>query len=239
MIIALLEDDPDQARLIRAWLQDSGHKCSIFTSGVDITLAVHNESYDLLILDWLVPDMDGLKVLDRVRETLDWQIPVLFTTQRDSEDDIVEALKHGADDCMAKPVKRAEMLARIDAISRRTQQISESNNNLLEFSPYTLSTSTRTIKLAGTSLDTTHKEFELALFFFRHYGRILSRGYILEAVWGKSAELNTRTVDTHISRLRRKLSLEASNGWRLSSVYQHGYRLEQCGAEQLGSKASH
>jgi DNA-binding response OmpR family regulator len=84
------------------------------------------------------------------------------------------------------------------------------------------------LQLAGETLDITHKEFELSLFFFKHRGRVLSRGYILETVWGKSADLNTRTVDTHISRLRRKLSLAPANGWRLSSIYQHGYRLEQC-----------
>tara|TARA_X000000950_G_C13825136_1_gene623705 strand:- start:389 stop:1135 length:747 start_codon:yes stop_codon:yes gene_type:complete len=239
MFIALLEDDPDQAILVRTWLEDSGHKCAVFGSGVAITRAVHNESYDLLILDWLVPDMDGLEVLDRVRATLDWRVPVLFVTQRDAENDIVEALEHGADDYMPKPIKRAEMLARIDAISRRSQQAPEGNDKRLEFSPYTLNTATRTIKLGEATLELTHREFELALFFFKHYGRILSRGYILEAVWGRSAELNTRTVDTHISRLRRKLSLEASNGWQLSSIYQHGYRLEQCATEQLASETSH
>lgn len=98
---------------------------------------------------------------------------------------------------------------------------------VLEFPPYKFNLVSRTLQLADHVLDITHKEFELSLFFFRHHGRVLSRGYILESVWGKSAELNTRTVDTHISRLHRKLSLASDNGWRLSSVYQHGYRLEQ------------
>lgn len=192
-----------------------------------ITRAIHNDSFDTLILDWLVPDMNGLDVLDRVRENLDWRIPILFITQRDSESHIVEALQHGADDYMSKPVKKAEMLARIEAISRRSHFIND-NDEILEFPPYKLNLASRTIEMAGDVIDITHKEFELSLFFFRHHGRILSRGYILESVWGKSAELNTRTVDTHISRLRRKLSFAASNRWRLSSIYQLGYRLEQC-----------
>jgi DNA-binding response OmpR family regulator len=227
MYIALLEDDPDQSVLIQSWLEEGGHKCSVFSSGVEITRAIHNKSYDVLILDWLVPDMDGLEVLDRVRENLDWRIPILFITQRDSEGHIVEALQHGADDYMSKPVKKAEMLARVSAISHRTQSKHE-NEEILKFPPYTLNLASRTLQLAGETLDITHKEFELSLFFFKHRGRVLSRGYILETVWGKSADLNTRTVDTHISRLRRKLSLAPANGWRLSSIYQHGYRLEQC-----------
>lgn len=225
--IALLEDDPDQSILTQHWLEEAGHKCSVFSSGVAITRAIYNNSFDVLILDWLVPELNGLEVLDRVREHLDWRITVLFITQRDSESHIVKALQHGADDYMSKPVKRAEMLARLGAITRRSHAIND-DDEVLEFPPYKLNLVSRTLQLADHVLDITHKEFELSLFFFRHHGRVLSRGYILESVWGKSAELNTRTVDTHISRLRRKLSLASDNGWRLSSIYQHGYRLEQC-----------
>ena len=139
----------------------------------------------------------------------------------------MQALQGGADDYMAKPVKRAEMLARIQSISRRSQGTG-SGDDVLEFLPYTLQRSTRSLKLNGESIEVTRKEFELTLFLFRNAGRVLSRGYILETVWGRSAEVNTRTVDTHISRLRRKLSIVPENGWRLSSIYQHGYRLEKC-----------
>ena len=226
MIIALLEDDSDQSDLLSAWLEDAGNKCVVFNSGKEITKSLLGESYDLLILDWLVPDMNGLEVLEWVRENLDWHIPVLFITQRDAEEDVVQALQGGADDYMAKPVKRAEMLARIQSISRRSQG-SASSDDILEFPPYTLQRSTRSLKLNGETIEVTRKEFELTLFLFRNAGRILSRGYILETVWGRSAEVNTRTVDTHISRLRRKLSISPENGWRLSSIYQHGYRLEK------------
>ncbi len=227
MFIALLEDDPDQSSLLSAWLQDAGDKCAVFDSGKQITRALQHESYDLLILDWLVPDMNGLEVVKWVRESLDWHIPVLFITQRDAEEDVVQALQAGADDYMAKPVKRGEMLARIQSICRRTQPLSESDD-ILEYPPYTLQRSTQSLKLDGEEIELTRKEFELTLFLFKHSGRVLSRGYILETVWGRSAEVNTRTVDTHISHLRRKLSIGPENGWRLSSIYQHGYRLEKC-----------
>ncbi|MEM7304752.1 MAG: response regulator transcription factor [Pseudomonadota bacterium] len=227
MFIALLEDDQDQSVLIQAWLEDADHKCKLFGSGKDLTMTLVNESFDLLILDWMVPDMDGLEVLAWVRENIEWNIPVLFVTQRDAEEDVVSALSNGADDYMSKPIKRAEMLARIESISRRAQTISPSEEDLFEFPPYTLQRTSRVIKLNDEIIDVTQKEFELTLFLFKNAGRVLSRGYILETVWGRSAEINTRTVDTHVSRLRRKLSLYKENGWQLSSIYQHGYRLEK------------
>jgi two-component system response regulator RegX3 len=223
--IALLEDDKDQSILMQALLEDAGHKCVVFGSGKNMTMALLRESYDLLILDWLVPDMNGLEVLKWVRDTLDWKIPVLFITQKEKEEDIVRALQGGADDYMSKPVKRAEMLARIDSISRRAQQVTDDDE--LEFVPYTLQRSAKTVKFNGQNIEITRKEFELTLFLFRNVGRVLSRGYILETVWGRSAEVNTRTVDTHVSRLRRKLTISAENGWKLTSIYQHGYRLEK------------
>ncbi len=225
MHIALLEDDQDQSVLMQALLEDAGHKCVVYSSGKDMTMALLHESYDLLILDWLVPDMNGLEVLNWVRESLDWRIPVLFITQKDEEEDVVQALQGGADDYMSKPVKRAEMLARIGSISSRTQQANTEDE--LEFTPYTLQRSSKTVKLNGENIDITRKEFELTLFLFRNAGRVLSRGYILETVWGRSADVNTRTVDTHVSRLRRKLVIGVENGWKLTSIYQHGYRLEK------------
>ena len=226
MHIALLEDDKDQSTLVQAWLEDAGHKCVVFDSGKEITMSLLRESYDLLVLDWLVPDMNGLEVLKWVRDTIDWPIPILFITQRDAEENVVEALQGGADDYMAKPVKRAEMLARIESISRRNQPVS--TDDQLEFAPYMLNRSARTVKLNDENIEVTRKEFELTLFFFKNAGRVLSRGYILETVWGRSAEVNTRTVDTHISRLRRKLAIGPENNWKLTSIYQHGYRLEKC-----------
>jgi len=226
MHIALLEDDKDQSELMQATLEDAGHKCVVFSSGKDMTMALVRESYDLLILDWLVPDMNGLEVLKWVRESMDWRIPVLFITQKDKEEDVVQALQGGADDYMSKPVKRAEMLARIESISRRSQPVNLDDEEL-EFAPYILQRSSKTVMLNGENIEITRKEYELTLFLFRNAGRVLSRGYILETVWGRSADVNTRTVDTHISRLRRKLNIGAENGWKLTSIYQHGYRLEK------------
>ncbi len=225
MRIALLEDDIDQAKLVEVWLTDAGYSCYSFDSGSYIIRALKKESFDVLILDWEIPDMTGLQVLQWARENLDWYVPILFITQRDREEDVVTALKAGADDYMSKPIKRAEMLARIGAITRRNNPI-ESDETVLDFSPYSIDLKRRTVSCNQEDIDLTQKEYELTLFIFRNIGRILSRGYILETVWGKNPEINTRTVDTHVSRLRRKLKINDENGWNLSSVYQHGYRLE-------------
>ena len=112
----------------------------------------------------------------------------------------------------------------IKAISRRTLQQDE-DSQALEFGSYTIDLTARTVYLDGAPLELTQKEFDLVLFLFRCAGRVLSRGHILESVWGCNPDLNTRTVDTHISRIRNKLGLKEDHGWQLKAVYQHGYRL--------------
>ena len=225
MRVALLEDDHDQANIIEVWLNDAGHHSYIYYAGSQIVGALSTESFDVIMLDWEVPDMSGLEVLQWIRENLDWACPVIFITRRDQESDVVAALEAGADDYMSKPVNRAEMLARINAIHRRNNPPQE-DDSILEISPYVIDLKKRNIVCNDIEIDLTQKEYELALFILRNVGRVLSRGYLLERVWGKNPEINTRTVDTHVSRLRRKLAFNKENGWKLTSVYQHGYRLE-------------
>ena len=231
MRIAILEDDRTQAELMRSWLSDADQDCRVFYEGKVFIRELVRDTYDLIILDWMLPDTDGIQVLKWIREHIDWPIPVLFVTGKDRETDIVEALNKGADDYMVKPVKRFEMLARIKAISRRTLDRDEATQ-MLEFGRYTIDLTARAVYLDGAPLELTQKEFNLALFLFRCAGRILSRGHILESVWGSHPDLNTRTVDTHISRIRNKLGLKEDHGWQLKSVYQHGYRLEQSNLSQ-------
>ncbi len=226
MRVALLEDDPDQARLLRKWLTDAGNVCEHFDASKIFIREVKRESFDLLILDWLVPDMSGLEVLDWVRENLDWRIPILFVTTMDREEDVVRALEHGADDYMTKPVRERELLARINAVARRSQSVDETRP-VLEFEPFRIDQEHRFIERGGERIDLTQKEYELAAFLFRNGGRVLSRGHILQNVWGRNPDINTRTVDTHVSRIRTKLGIGPETGWRLTSVYQHGYRLER------------
>lgn len=232
MRIALLEDDRAQAQMMQGWLQEAGHDCQVFGRGRYLIRELNRDTFDLIILDWVLPDIEGIEVLRWIREHIDWAIPVLFVTGKDTEADIVQALEQGADDYMTKPVKRLEMRARVKAVSRRAIPQDE-GQRLLDFGRYRIDLGTRSVFLNGTPVELTQKEFDLVLFLFRYAGRVLSRGHILESVWGISPDLNTRTVDTHVSRIRNKLALKAVHGWQLKAVYQHGYRLEQ--TEEQGS----
>lgn len=234
LYIALLEDDPDQALIVAEWLKEAGHKCDSYRGGRVFIQGVKRNTYDILVLDWIVPDMSGLDVLYWVRENVDWRIPVIFTTQMDREEDVVRVLDEGADDYMAKPVKRRELLARIAALGRRTLN-SHEGHEVLEFDPFQIDREYRIVQKSGIEISLTNIEFDLTIFLFRNHGRILSRGYILENVWGRNSEVNTRTVDTHISRVRKKLGICQEIGWRLSPIYQHGYRLEKLIQKQPGS----
>ena len=229
MRIALLEDDQDQADLMVKWLSEAGHNCGHFTDGRDFLRNALRESYDLLMLDWMLPEMSGLEVLEKVRQSGKDFTPVIFITARDEESDVVRALEAGADDYMAKPVRYNELAARVAALGRRASG-GRDPDDMPETSPYVFDLKRKTVRLGDDEVELTHREFDLALFMFRKAGRVVSRSHILESIWGMhGADLNTRTVDTHISRLRKKLNLNESNGWQLSAIYQHGYRLERLG----------
>jgi len=224
--VALLEDDAAQAELMKSWLEDNDFKCHLYADGNQLIRAAKTESFDVMVLDWEVPGMSGIEVVKHVRESLDWPIPVVFTTNRDSEQDIVTALEAGADDYLIKPVRKAELFARLNAVQRRTSS-AEQKSQLVEYPPYEMNPATNEVNIFDKTVQLTSKEFDLAMYLFQHRGRVLSRGHILESVWGQRADLNTRTVDTHMSILRQKLGLRPQNGWRLSTIYRHGYRLEQ------------
>jgi DNA-binding response OmpR family regulator len=151
---------------------------------------------------------------------------VLFLTSRDTEKDIVEALSHGADDFLVKPPRAAEMMARLAALKRRADNLGASP--LLSVPPYVFDSSASSVKLNGERVDLTLRQFQLAVVLFRNIGRLLSRAYLLESVWGLNAQVQTRTLDIHVSQLRAALNLP-ENGWRITSVYAHGYRLEPLG----------
>jgi DNA-binding response OmpR family regulator len=229
MRIALLEDDPSQSDLVRFWLAGAGHVCHSFDRSREFMRTLARDSFDILVFDWELPDVNGDEVLAWVRANGHDTVPVLFTTARDTEEDIVAALKAGADDYLVKPLRKHELLARIDALVRRAGLVA-APGSVLKVAEFTIDVDRRVITRNDAPIDLTQKDFDLATFLFRNIGNLVSRGHILESVWGRSPDLNTRTVDTHVSRLRTKLGLLPENGWRLSAIYQHGYRLERLAA---------
>lgn len=237
MRVALLEDDIDHANLLVQWLTNAGHRVEHFQNSHDFIRQIKNDSYDLLILDWLVPEMSGIEVLKWIRENIDWPVPTIFVTSMDREDDIVSGLQAGADDYMIKPVKQRELLARMKAVERRATSISD-EEEIVDLEPFQIDKVNRSIRRDGEPIELTQKEYELALFLFRNQGRVMSRAHILENVWGRNPIINTRTVDTHVSRIRGKLGITPEEGWRLTSIYQHGYRLERV-AENAEAAVKH
>jgi DNA-binding response OmpR family regulator len=227
MRIAYLEDDPDQSALIRRWLEAAGHVCHHFDRGHALQRSLARESFDLYLLDWHLPDGDGLEVLKAIRARTP-NAPVIFAAQRDGDDDVIRALQAGADDYLAKPVRQGMLLARIEAVGRRLRKV-EHPTQRIELGPFLVDREARVLTLDGRRVELTDKEYALAEFLFLNAGELLSRRHLLEAVWGLRADVKTRTLDTHVSRLRSKLGLGGERRWRLTSVQQFGYRLEHDG----------
>jgi DNA-binding response OmpR family regulator len=223
MRIAYLEDDHDQAQLLRLWLSDAGFEPVGFEAGAPLLEALQHERFAVVVLDWQVPGMRGIEVLRAMRARRD-DSPVLFLTQFDAEDKVVEALEAGADDYVAKPAVRGVLVARVRALQRRATDAAPSE---VEFGAYRTDSNDRAVLVAGSAIALTEKEFELARYLLAHAGKVVTRGELLKKVWRIQAEgLETRTIDTHMSKLRRKLGFDGSHGARLTSIYNHGYRLE-------------
>ena len=226
MRIALLEDDVAVGTAMQHWLEAAGHDVHNYTSGRSIVREASRESFDLFMLDWHVPDLSGEEVLRWLREKQLSTVPVLFATSRDSEADIVAALQAGADDYMVKPVRRLELLARVDSLLRRARP-KQSETEPISIGPYVINLVDRVVTLKEQRIEMTDKEYDLTVFLFRNIGKLTSRGHITESVWGRSSDVQSRTVDTHVSRVRKKLELGPANGVRLTPVYNFGYRLEK------------
>lgn len=224
MRIAIVEDDASQRDLLTAWLTAAGHHCHGFENAGRFRAAAFRDSHDLVILDWNLPDESGIELIRWLRGELGRDVPVLFATAREDEQDLVEALEAGADDYLTKPLRERETLARVTALSRRAQ--GRTSDEALHAPPFAFDLVHGRVSRTGETIALTNREFQLATFLFRNPGRLLSRRHILESVWGRPGDLSTRTVDTHVSRLRNKLGLGGEFGWHLTSLYQLGYRLE-------------
>jgi DNA-binding response OmpR family regulator len=226
LVVGLLEDDADQAALVGQWLEESGYTVRIFRTAAEFRRRQGGEVIDLLLLDWMLPDTPGIDVIGWIRASPNNRLPVIFLTARGAEDDLVRGLANGGDDYVVKPAKKNELIARVNALLRRHGGMGD-NDGEIDLPPYKLDAQRRRISVNGREIELTQREFDLARFLFRRQGRIVGRDALLENVWNLSAAVSTRTVDTHVSRLRRKLDLNGENGWRLAAIYQHGYRLEQ------------
>lgn len=227
--ILLVEDVSDLAQVIVRELEAAGYE--VLHAGDGLTaLRLHaSHQPDLVILDWMLPRLDGLEVLRRIRQSS--ATPVLMLTARDEEADRVIGLEVGADDYLTKPVSMRELMARVRALLRRIErvrQILEADRAggaaVISYGPLHLNPQAYQATLADEPLDLTRTEFELLHLLLRNPGRAFSRAYLLDTVWGESYVIGDRSVDNAILRLRRKLG---ALGEAIETVWGVGYRLRQ------------
>ncbi len=224
MHIGIAEDDPDQLDLLCLRLASQQHTTRGFGTVAAFIEGLKKERFDLLLIDWMLPDGTGADLLHWVRGNLGWDIPTLVVTSRDDEDTVVAALQAGADDYVVKPPKPLELLARVAALARRAKS---GGLPVLRLGAFEIDVQRQQLSVDGATVAMTQKEFDLTTCLFQSPGKLLSRDHLLNKVWGIHADVDTRTVDTHVSRLRKKLTLDGSKGWRLVPVYGIGYRLER------------
>ena len=233
MKVALLDDDQSHNALVASVLDPAGFICTSFTTPSRLLAELRKQTFDLIILDWNMPELSGVETLRLLREDPLTAPPVLLLTSRSVESDLVEGLNAGADDYIVKPLQPQVLLARVNAVTRRVQR-PQASPQIEQHGPYRLDPGAQTASWAGQVEALTPKEFQLASLLFNNLSRPLSREYLLRRIWGQRPDLETRTLDAHVSRLRAKLHLRPANGFRLSTVYGFGYRLEACDPETTG-----
>ena len=234
MRIAALDDDLLQLEFISQVLQSQGHSCRTFATGTALLDALRSDpsAFDLLIVDWELPDASGPDIVQWVRQKISASLPILFITHRQEERDIVRGLESGADDFMAKPVGRGELQARVATLLRRAYP-NHGADTVLEFGPYRFLPETRSVEMHAAPVELRNLEYELALYLFQNKGNLLTRDHLRETIWGQVPEMNSRTLDTHISRVRTQLDLRPANGYLITSVYGVGYRFESVESADL------
>lgn len=229
MRLAILDDDRDLCAQVAGTMRSAGHICFEFYSGESLRRALRRESYDLLVLDWDLPDLSGIDLLAWIRGTLTSPPPVIMMTGRSEDGNFVSGLDVGADDYITKPVQPAMLKARVESLLRRSY--GETGAPKVEtFDGHVFDPMNKTVTVHGDIVEVTAKEFGLALQLFRNLNRPLSRAHLMETVWGRNPDAPSRTLDAHVSQIRGRLGLRPENGLRLASVYSFGYRLETLGS---------
>lgn len=221
MKFAIVDHSRKQAEVLKALLKSEGHQGEIFTEGQACLDAMEGGGFEFFVFDWGLLDISGSQLLDEIRRRYGWQIPVVACSALTSEENVSDILRAGADDFVAKPIRYMEFMARIEALLRHCHATARLRVGSIE-----IDFNTQTILLGGANAGLTQREFDLATLFLTNIGRIFSRDELLKSLWQGEIAIDTRTVDTHSSRVRRKLGLDGASGLVLSSVYGKGYRLD-------------
>ena len=221
--VLVVEDSRDISDLIRLYLERAGHQVQTLASGSDVLRHVRTNRPDLIVLDLMLPGMDGLLVCQALRQyPATSAVPIVMLTARGEEADRVKGLELGADDYVTKPFSPKELVARVAALLRRVER-QPAHVTQLQYGPVMIDVDRHHVTVGDQPVSLTAKEFLLLKYLLEHRGRVLSRDVLLSDVWGYQYTGGTRTVDVHVRRLREKLPLLHH---ALTTVKQFGYRLE-------------
>lgn len=227
MRIGILDHDSAQCAQLRDWLTRPANELQQFAALDALLDARQTGETDCMLVHWQ-PAIN----IRRLKEAMDQPVPpvpLLLVIEGSAIDQLTGLLGHPACDYLLRPLRRRELLIRLAVLQKRFDATRSAPATGLAFGPYVFDAQSEQLSLNGQPLPLTQKEFRLALLFFRHLNRPLSRAFILDSVWPDDADFSSRSVDTHVSRVRTKLALAPARGFRLAPVYGFGYRLEQIG----------
>lgn len=223
--IAIFESDKQLATDIMCWLDKAGHRYSCCSNQTEFLACIAEAEFDLLLVDCRCTSVSSFESFRSATIVNNQRLPLLFISEPESEHEIVIALENGADDYMVKPFSAEELLSRLQVLHRRFWH--EDSSDVLkeqQFGYFRIDHQQHQIFRNDELITLTDKDFSLSCYLFNHLNQLLSRHRLLTEVWGVAQEVNTRTVDMHISRLRKSLALEGS-GYQIQTVHQHGYRM--------------
>lgn len=217
--VLIIDDEEDMRNLVQMYLENSGFKCVHAADGVEGLRKLHEQDFDLVILDIMMPFEDGFAVCGKIRTFS--QVPIIFLSAKGEEWDKVRGLQLGGDDYIVKPFSPGELVARINALLRRTSFV-KNDEDTVTLGKINIDKKGRRVSVEGEVIPLTLKEFELLVFLVQHHGQALSREQLLEFVWGMDYDGSLRTVDTHIKTLRMKLG----TGDYIQTIWGVGYKFE-------------
>ncbi|HEY4801397.1 MAG TPA: response regulator transcription factor, partial [Paraburkholderia sp.] len=224
MRIAIYQPDAAHRQQIERVLAQCGHACMPFSDSLTLARTLAASTVDMLVFDWQGSRLAGSELLRTLRAVNGSEIPVLFVSEDASDESVVRAFSIGADDYVSLPVCPSVLRARVNAVLRRAFP-GRYDNMTISAGPYHFDMRRQAVSVHGKPVLLSTTQYRLASLFFSNIGRVLSRDHIYAMVWGRELHTPTRTIDSHVSRLRLLLEIDAPNGFRLQPVYKSGYRL--------------
>lgn len=222
-LILICDDDPIVHESLKLYMDNENFThCDAYDGKESIAMAIENKP-DLILLDVMMPEMSGLDVCKELRKTM--STPIIFLSAKGEEIDRVLGIELGADDYIVKPFSPRELIARIKAVLRRTVDSTESQSGILRFDGLEINITNYSVKVEGVAITCTPKEVEILHLLASHPGQVLGRDQIMQVIWSSDYNEDTRTVDTHIKRIRQKVFLEGAS-WSIQTVYGVGYKFD-------------